>query len=195
MSESPGSPLRCLECLGVQNLHIYDAIFRSSAGSIDHYLVRHEYAATLMAHGFARTTGDVGVALTVPGTGCHQRRHRAPGGLYRTVCLYCLITGQSHSRFYEKDPAKIVSRSGSNVHCVRPITKYCAIARSTDEIPNVVDEAFRALRSGRPGPVVLEFPDDVLTGSTNGGYPARCRTGTWFNPGSQWHPGGIKSPH
>ena len=54
---------------GVQNLQIYDAIFRNDAKAIDHYLVRHEYGATLMAHGFARTTGDVGVALTVSGPG------------------------------------------------------------------------------------------------------------------------------
>jgi acetolactate synthase-1/2/3 large subunit len=154
---------------GVQNLQIYDAIFRSGAGAIDHYLVRHEYAATLMAHGFARTTGEVGVALTVPGPGATN----AATGLLEafTDCVpVLLITGQSHSRFYEKDPAKLF-HGLDQMSLFRPITKYCAIARSTDEIPNVVAEAFRALRSGRPGPVVLEFPDDVLTGSTKVGIP------------------------
>ena len=154
---------------GVQNLQIYDALYRKGAGFIDHYLVRHEYAATLMAHGFAHTTNDVGVALTVPGPGATN----AATGLLEafTDCVpVLLITGQSHSRFYEKDPAKLF-HGLDQMSLFRPITKYCAIARNTDEIPNVVDEAFRALRSGRPGPVVLEFPDDVLTGSTKVGIP------------------------
>ena len=167
---------------GVQNLQIYDALFRSGAGAIDHYLVRHEYAATLMAHGFARTTGDVGVALTVPGPGATN----AATGLLEafTDCVgVLLITGQSHSRFYEKDPAKMF-HGLDQMAFFRPITKYCAIARSTDEIPKVVDEAFCALRSGRPGPVVLEFPDDVLTGSTNVGIPPAVerRPGATPNP-------------
>jgi acetolactate synthase-1/2/3 large subunit len=152
---------------GVQNLQIYDAICRSGAGAIDHYLVRHEYAATLMAHGFARTTGDVGVALTVPGPGATN----AATGLLEafTDCVpVLLITGQSDSKFYETDPAKMF-HGLDQMSMFRPITKYCAIARSTDQIPNVVEEAFRALRSGRPGPVVLEFPQDVLTGSTKKG--------------------------
>ena len=54
---------------GTQNIDIYDSILRCSGGVIEHYLVRHEYAATLMASGFARSTGEVGVALTVPGPG------------------------------------------------------------------------------------------------------------------------------
>jgi len=152
---------------GVQNLQIYDAICRNGAGAIDHYLVRHEYAATLMAHGFARTTGDVGVALTVPGPGATN----AATGLLEafTDCVpVLLITGQSDSKFYETDPAKMF-HGLDQMSMFRPITKYCAIARSTDQIPNVVEEAFRALRSGRPGPVMLEFPQDVLTGSTKKG--------------------------
>ena len=154
---------------GVQNLQIYDAIFRRGAGTIDHYLVRHEYAATLMAHGFARTTGDVGVALTVPGPGATN----AATGLLEafTDCVpVLLITGQSHSRFYEKDPSKQF-HGLDQMSLFGPITKYCAIARSTDEIPNIVNEAFHALRSGRPGPVVLEFPDDVLADSTKVSIP------------------------
>ena len=47
---------------GTQNLEIYDSLLRCGEGSIDHYLVRHEYAATQMADGFARSTGEVGVA-------------------------------------------------------------------------------------------------------------------------------------
>jgi len=171
---------------GVQNLLIYDAIFRIGAGSLDHYLVRHEYAATLMAHGFARTSGDVGVALTVPGPGATN----AATGLLEafTDCVpVLLITGQSHSRFYKTDPAKMF-HGLDQMAMFRPITKYCAIARSTDEIPDVVAEAFRALRSGRPGPVVLEFPEDVLTGSTKKGALPRVER----RPGATPDPNGIR---
>jgi len=154
---------------GVQNLKIYDAIYCNGAGAIDHYLVRHEYAATLMAHGFARTTNDVGVALTVPGPGA---TNAATGILEAfTDCVpVLLITGQSHSKFYKKDPSKMF-HGLDQMSFFRPITKYCAIAKSSGEIPNVVEKAFQALRSGRPGPVVLEFPDDVLSGSTKADIP------------------------
>jgi len=171
---------------GVQNLQIYDAIFRCGAGSLDHYLVRHEYAATMMAHGFARTTGDVGVALTVPGPGATN----AATGLLEafTDCVpVLLITGQSHSRFYKTDPAKMF-HGLDQMSMFKPITNYCAIARSTDEIPDVVAEAFRALRSGRPGPVLLEFPEDVLTGSTKKGAPPRVER----RPGATPDPNGIR---
>jgi acetolactate synthase-1/2/3 large subunit len=171
---------------GVQNLRIYDAIFRKGAGAIDHYLVRHEYAATLMAHGYARTSGEVGVALTVPGPGATN----AATGLLEafTDCVpVLLITGQSHSKFYKTDPAKMF-HGLNQMAMFRPITKYCAIARSTDEIPNVIAEAFGALRSGRPGPVVLEFPEDVLTGSTNKG----ARPLVERRPGAAPDPKGIR---
>ncbi len=153
--------VRCIFGMpGVQNLQIYDAIFRRGEGAIGHYLVRHEYAATLMASGFARSTGDVGVAVTVPGPGA---TNAATGILEAfTDCVpVLLITGQSDSRYYAKDPAKMF-HGLDQMAFFRPITKYCAIARTPDEIPKVVNEAFRAFRSGRPGPVVLEFPDDVL---------------------------------
>jgi acetolactate synthase-1/2/3 large subunit len=171
---------------GVQNLQIYDAIFRNGTGAIDHYLVRHEFAATLMALGFARTTGDAGVALTVPGPGA---TNAATGILEAfTDCVpVLLITGQSPSRFYEKDPAKMF-HGLDQMSFFRPITKYCAIARSADEIPGVVDEAFRALRSGRPGPVMLEFPDDALTGSTEMGILPRVER----RPGATPGPDGIR---
>jgi acetolactate synthase-1/2/3 large subunit len=150
---------------GVQNLRIYDAIYRN--GTLNHYLVRHEYAATLMALGYAHTTGDVGVAVTVPGPGA---TNAATGILeaYTDCEPVLLITGQGHSKLYEKNPAKLF-HGLDQMSLFKPITKYCAIARSTDEIPIVVDKAFRALRSGRPGPVVLEFPDDFLMESAKVG--------------------------
>jgi len=78
---------------GTQNIQIYDSLLRCGAGVIDHYLVRHEYAATQMADGYARSTGEVGVALTVPGPGASN----ASTGILEafTDCVpVLLITGQ-----------------------------------------------------------------------------------------------------
>jgi acetolactate synthase-1/2/3 large subunit len=131
---------------GTQNLHIYDALKRVGSGVIDHYLVRHEYAATKMADGFARSTGDVGVALTVPGPGASN----ASTGILEafTDCVpVLLITGQSESTFYQRPPSKMF-HGLDQMRFFDPITKYCAIARSVEEIPGVVENAFRAMRSG-----------------------------------------------
>ena len=158
---------------GTQNLEIYDSLLRCGEGSIDHYLVRHEYAATQMADGFARSTGEVGVALTVPGPGASN----ASTGILEafTDCVpVLLITGQSDSRFYAKHPAKMF-HGLDQMKFFEPITKYRAIARTVGEIPAVVEGAFRAMRSGRPGPAVLEFPMDVVRADGDPDIPGYVR--------------------
>ena len=158
---------------GTQNLEIYDSLLRCGEGSIDHYLVRHEYAATQMADGFARSTGEVGVALTVPGPGASN----ASTGILEahTDCVpVLLITGQSDSRFYDKHPAKMF-HGLDQMKFFEPITKYRAIARTVGEIPEVVEAAFRAMRSGRPGPAVLEFPMDVVRADGGPAIPEYAR--------------------
>ena len=156
---------------GTQNVQIYDSLLRCGEGVIDHYLVRHEYASTIMADGYARATGEVGVALTVPGPGASN----ASTGLLEafTDCVpVLLITGQSESRFYHRHPSKMF-HGLDQMSFFEPITKYRAIARSVEEIPRVVKEAFRAMRSGRPGPAMLEFPQDVIIGEGEAPVPPR----------------------
>ena len=147
---------------GTQNLQIYDSLLRRGSGVVDHYLVRHEYAATQMADGYARATGIVGVALTVPGPGASN----ASTGILEasTDCSpVLLITGQSDSQFYSRDPNKMF-HGLDQMRFFEPITKYCAIARTVQDIPYVVEKAFSAMHSGRPGPTMLEFPMEVVTG-------------------------------
>jgi len=146
---------------GTQNINIYDSLLRRGSGAINSYLVRHEYSATFMADGYARATGEVGVAITVPGPGASN----ASTGILEayTDCIpVLLITGQSHSNFYSRDQSKMF-HGLDQMRFFDPITKYCAIAHTFDEIPTVVENAFKAMRNGRPGPTVLEFPMDVLT--------------------------------
>ena len=158
---------------GTQNIQIYDSLLRCGAGVIDHYLVRHEYASTIMADGYARATGEVGVALTVPGPGASN----ASTGLLEafTDCVpVLLITGQSESRFYHRHPSKMF-HGLDQMSFFESITKYCAIARTVEDIPRVVTEAFRAMRSGRPGPAMLEFPQDVILGEGEALVPPRVQ--------------------
>lgn len=155
--------VRCIFGMpGTQNVQIYDSLLRCGAGVIEHYLVRHEYSATHMADGFSRATGEIGVALTVPGPGASN----ASTGILEafTDCVpVLLITGQSDSKFYTKHPGKMF-HGLDQMQFFKPITKYCAITKTVEEIPVVVEDAFRAMRTGRPGPAVLEFPMDVITG-------------------------------
>ena len=160
---------------GTQNIQIYDALLRRGKGSIDHYLVRHEYAATQMADGFARATGEVGVAITVPGPGASN----ASTGILEafTDCApVLLITGQSDSSLYSKHPSKMF-HGLDQMRFFESITKYCAIAHTVAEIPVVVENAFKAMRNGRPGPTMLEFPMDVVTGEGNVRIPPRVERG------------------
>ena len=156
---------------GTQNIHIYDSLLRRGTGSINHFLVRHEYSATLMADGFARATGDVGVVITVPGPGASN----ASTGILEayTDCVpVLLITGQSHSNTYSRHPSKMF-HGLDQMQFFKPITKYCAIAHTVSEIPIVVENAFKAMRNGRPGPTVLEFPMDVTSANAQVRIPQR----------------------
>ena len=156
---------------GTQNIQIYDALLQRGGGTIDHYLVRHEYAATQMADGFARATGEPGVAITVPGPGASN----ASTGILEafTDCApVLLITGQSDSSLYSKHPSKMF-HGLDQMHFFESITKYCAIAHTVAEIPVVVENAFKAMRNGRPGPTMLEFPMDVVTGEGDVRIPPR----------------------
>ena len=165
---------------GTQNIQIYDSLLRCGAGTIDHYLVRHEYAATQMADGFARSTGEVGVALTVPGPGASN----ASTGILEafTDCVpVLLITGQSDSKFYRRDASKMF-HGLDQMRFFEPITKYCAIAQTIEDIPRVVENAFRAMRTGRPGPTMLEFPMDVITGDGQVSIPPRVKRSTASAP-------------
>lgn len=158
---------------GTQNIHIYDSLLRRGSGAINHYLVRHEYSATLMADGFARATGEVGVAITVPGPGASN----ASTGILEayTDCVpVLLITGQSHSETYSRHPSKMF-HGLDQMRFFEPITKYCAIAHSVSDIPKVVERAFIALKNGRPGPTVLEFPMDVTSGNAQVRIPQRVQ--------------------
>jgi len=146
---------------GVQIMHIFDALHGEPG--IRLVTVRHEQATTYMADGYARTTGKVGVGLVVPGPGALNAA-AGLGTAYATSSPVLLISGQMESY-------ALGARRGAlheiedQLDIFRPITKWCARVLQVEEIPVALHQAMRHLRTGRPRPVELEIPWDVLPSS------------------------------
>src|SRR5436309_1495861 len=112
-----------------------------------------------MADGYARAGGDVGVLLTVPGPGAS---HAASGiaGAYTDCSRVLLISAQSESR-WRSELRRDLFHGLDQQRLFAPITKWQAAVHSAEAIAPALEEAFRHLRSGRPGPVHVEIPADV----------------------------------
>lgn len=149
---------------GVQLDPAIDALYHRT-DSIDFICARNEQATTYMADGYARSTGRVGVAMVVPGPGVLN----ALSGLataYSANSPVLLIAGQIDSEAIGKGLGalhEIPDQTG----ILERLTKWTGIARSADEIPSLVAEAFRQLRSGRPRPVAIEVPPDILAATSS----------------------------
>jgi acetolactate synthase-1/2/3 large subunit len=139
---------------GGSALHIYDAIFRQQ--KIEHILVRHEQAATHMADGYARSTGDPGVVLVTSGPGATN----AITGIataYMDSIPMVVISGQVPSDLIGTDAFQETDMVGIS----RPVVKHSFMVRDAAEIPGVVKKAFHIATTGRPGPVVIDVPKDT----------------------------------
>ena len=143
---------------GTQNLYIYEAFHNFGAG-IAHFLIRNEQAATLMANGFARATGEVAVALTVPGPGA-TNASTGIGDAYTDCVPVLLITGGFDRRTNGRDRSKLFHGLDQK-QFFEPITRYYGCPQTCEEIPEAVERAFRAMLSGRPGPAVIEVSPDL----------------------------------
>ena len=161
--------IRCIVGMpGNQNIDIYDALLR--AGGIDHYLIRNEQGATLIANGYARASGEVGVALTVPGPGAAN----ASTGIVdaHTDCVpVLLITGGTEVAFNGRDRSKCF-HGLDQAAFFAPITRFFARPERLEDIPEAVVGAFAALRAPRPGPAVIELPMDVAAAEGEADVPA-----------------------
>ncbi|MCX7624096.1 MAG: thiamine pyrophosphate-binding protein [Thermomicrobium sp.] len=144
---------------GVQLDWAFDALYEAR----DHIRVihtRHEQATSYMADGYFRTTGKVGVCLVVPGPGVLN----AMAGLataYACNSRVICVTGQIPSEQIGKGRG-MLHEIPHQLEALRSVTKWAARATRTEEIPALVHEAFVRLFSGRPRPVALEIPPDVL---------------------------------
>jgi acetolactate synthase-1/2/3 large subunit len=166
-------------------LHIYDAFYKQD--TIQHVLVRHEQAAVHAADGYARATGDVGVALVTSGPGVTN----AVTGIataYMDSIPMVIVTGQVPVAAIGLD----AFQECDTVGITRPIVKHNFLVKDVRDLAMVMKKAFHIARSGRPGPVVVDIPKDVSFNKTAWtGYPASVEMRS-YNPVRKGHGGQIR---
>ena len=136
-------------------LPIYDALFNQNA--IRHILVRQEGGAVHAAEGYARSTGKVGVVLVTSGPGATNAVTGLVDALMDSIPIVCL-TGQVPTHLIGNDAFQEADTTG----ITRPATKHNYLVKRPEDLARVVHEAFYVARSGRPGPVVIDLPKDIV---------------------------------
>jgi acetolactate synthase-1/2/3 large subunit len=144
---------------GIQLDWAFDALY-AEADAIKIVHCRHEQATAYMADGFARTTGEVGPFLVVPGPGVLNTA-AALSTAYACNSPVLCMTGQIQSDLIGVSRG-ILHEIDDQLGMMRHVTKWAGRAMTPGEVPLLVHEAFRQLRSGRPRPVEIEIPPDVL---------------------------------
>ena len=166
-------------------LYIYDALYKQD--SIQHVLVRHEQAAVHAADGFARATGEVGVALVTSGPGLTN----AVTGIataYTDSIPLVVISGQTATAAIGTD----AFQECDTVGITRPVVKHNFLVKDVRDLAMTLKKAFHIARSGRPGPVVVDIPKDVSFKKTAfAGYPRELEMRS-YNPVKKGHSGQIR---
>ncbi|ABZ84086.1 acetolactate synthase, large subunit, biosynthetic type [Heliomicrobium modesticaldum Ice1] len=186
--------LKCLEENGVEVifgypggsvLPIYDALLESP---IRHILVRCEQGAAHAANGFARAAGKPGVCLATSGPGA-TNLVTGIANAYMDSIPMVIITGQVPTSMVGTDAFQEVDITGITM----PITKHNYLVKDVGDIPRVVYEAFHIASTGRPGPVLIDIPKDVLSAECSrcGEKPAIDIRG--YRPNVKGHPSQIKN--
>ncbi|WP_423454644.1 acetolactate synthase 3 catalytic subunit [Ottowia sp. VDI28] len=166
-------------------LHIYDALYKQD--TIQHVLVRHEQAAVHAADGFARATGEVGVALVTSGPGVTNAITGIATAYMDSIPLV-VITGQVPSTAIGQD----AFQECDTVGITRPIVKHNFLVKDARQMAEVMKKAFHIARSGRPGPVVVDVPKDVAFNKAAWtGYPDKVEMRS-YNPVKKGHGGQIR---
>ena len=166
-------------------LYIYDALYKQNG--IEHVLVRHEQAAVHAADGYARATGDVGVALVTSGPGLTN----AVTGIataYTDSIPLVVISGQTSTAAIGTD----AFQECDTVGITRPIVKHNFLVKDVRDLALTMKKAFHVARTGRPGPVVVDIPKDVsFKKASYSGYPQSVEMRS-YNPAKKGHSGQIR---
>ena len=147
-------------------LPLYDAIFKQN--ELRHILVRHEQAATHAAEGYARATGKVGAVLVTSGPGATNAVTGLTDAMMDSIPLVC-ITGQVPSHLIGSDAFQEADTTGITRAC----TKYNYLVKDVNDLGHIVHEAFHIARTGRPGPVVIDVPKNILNAA--GAYAGKSQ--------------------
>jgi acetolactate synthase-1/2/3 large subunit len=165
-------------------LPIYDAL--SKQDHVKHILVRHEQGALHAADGFARATGEVGVALVTSGPGVTNAVTGIATAHFDSIPLVIIAANVPTSVIGED-----AFQECDAVGITRPVTKHNFMVREVSELPNVLKKAFYLAKSGRPGPVLVDVPKDVLLNRASFVYPQSVKIRSYSLP-KHGHDGQIQ---
>ena len=184
--------LKCLEKEGVDVMFgfpggavidIYDEIPKAS---VEHILVRHEQGAIHAADGYARATGNVGVCLVTSGPGA-TNTVTGIATAYMDSIPVVIFTGQVPRALIGNDAFQEVDIVG----ITRPCTKHNYLVKDIKELAATVKQAFYLARSGRPGPVLVDLPKDLMSQVAEFKYPDKVQMRS-YNPTSKPHVGQVR---
>ena len=167
-------------------LDIYDAIH--TLGGIEHILVRHEQAAVHMADGYARAMGKVGCVLVTSGPGATNAITGIATAYADSIPLV-VLSGQVPSGLIGSDAFQECDMVGIS----RPVVKHSFLVKNPEDIPTIIKKAFYIASTGRPGPVVIDLPKDILNPLNKFAYtyPEEVTLRS-YSPTVQGHKGQIK---
>lgn len=166
-------------------LAIYDVLWEEE--KIKHILVKHEQCAAHMADGYARATGEVGVCMATSGPGATNLVTGIANAYMDSIPIVA-ITGQVATTAIGKDSFQESDIFGITM----PITKHNYLVKNTEELPEIVHQAFHIARTGRPGPVLIDIPRDVSAGKLEKiHFPEKTEL-RGYKPTYKGHPKQIK---
>ena len=169
---------------GACTIDISDELYKQSG--IDIILPRHEQALVHEADAYARTTGKVGVCLVTSGPGATNLVTGLATANYDSVPLVC-FTGQVARHLIGNDAFQEVDIVG----ITRSITKYGVTVRNREDLGRIIKEAFYIARTGRPGPVLIDLPKDVMAELGSAEYPKSVNI-RGYKPNTSVHIGQLK---
>ena len=182
----------CLKKEGVEVIFgfpggsVLDIYHEMPKHDIRHILVRHEQGATHMADGYARASGRTGVCLVTSGPGATNTVTGIATANMDSVPMV-VFTGQVPTALIGDDAFQEVDIIG----ITRPCTKHSYLVRDTSDMARVIKEAFYLARTGRPGPVVVDLPKDVLQAEAEFRYPKKVDL-PGYHPNLEAHMGQVK---
>ena len=185
--------LECLKREGVDTifglpggavLPIYDALYDFEG--LRHILVRQEAAAGHAAEGYARTTGKVGVCLVTSGPAATNLVTALQDAMMDSIPIVA-FTGQVPTHLIGND----AFQEADNVGITRPCTKHNFLVKDGKDLGPTIREAFHLAKTGRPGPVHVDLPKDILVKETDLVWPEKVHMRS-YNPTYDGHPGQIK---
>ena len=161
-------------------MNIYEALYNQD--KIKHYRVRHEQAAIHAAEGYARVSGRPGVVLVTSGPGACNTITGIANAYYDGYPLV-VFTGQVSTEQIGND----AFQEADIVGITRSCCKHNYLVKDVKDLARIIKEAFYIATTGKPGPVVIDMPKDILTAKTSFEYPKEVKL-VRYNPTYNGHP-------